>query len=375
MEDLVPLSPIDHLFTGRNAYPISFVFEYGSPLEPEALRRSLAATAEDFPPVRSRLAALGDASWAFQPHPEGYELVVERVEAPDCASIPPELPLVTQVETFPDEPLLRIRLTETAGGSLLGVSFSHAVVDGYSAFLFMTTWARRHRGAAAIVPDHDRACLIPRELPGRVNPLTPEEVRRRTGWEWSGPRAGADPGRERRLIPLPKAMLDQFLRDNDLSIGLGLSYNDVIVAHLYRTAAPDARYLVCPYDFRRLHPELGPGYFGNAVVGVRVPVKPDLSLKELCNRVRGAVRAVDLAYVQDSLLCLEELRRERGRGVAEELAVVHPTQGLLVTNLSRVPIKELDFGAGLPVGMRFLTPIPGTAVILPAPDGFQAQLA
>ena len=192
---------------------------------------------------------------------------------------------------------------------------------------------------------------------------------------FSSAKAPLEPGRERRLIHLPKALLDEIQRENDLSIGLGLSFNDLIAAYVCRTAAPAARYIACPFDFRRIHPELGPGYFGNAVVGVRVPVDPDVPLKELCQRVRDRVRSVDLDYVRDSCLCLEELRRARGREVSEELAVVHPTEGLLVTNLSRIPLKELDFGAGVPTQIRFSTSIPGTAVILPAEDGFQVQLA
>lgn len=374
MEDLIPLSPIDHLFTGRNAYPISFLFEYGGCLDPEQMRRSLAETARDFPPVRGRLTAIDATSWAFSPESEGYSFTANLLSEPLPSSVSPH-PACDQVESLPGEPLLRIRLTATGSGSLLGVSFSHAVVDGYSAFLFLTAWARRHRGDTPIVPDHDRSKLIPRDLPSRTTPVTPDEVRHRTGWEWSGPRTGAEPNRERRLLHFTKAAMDEILRQNDLTLGLGLSFNDLIAAYLCQTEAPQARYLVCPYDFRRIHPQLGPTYFGNAVVGVRVPVEPDLSLKELCSRVRERVRYVDLAKVQDSLLCLEELRRERGLSVTEELAVVHPTEGLLVTNLSRIPLKELDFGGGLPQRIRFLTAIPGTAVILPAEDGFQVQLA
>jgi hypothetical protein len=85
--------------------------------------------------------------------------------------------------------------------------------------------------------------------------------------------------------------------------------------------------------------------------------------------VRRAVDAVDEEAVRRSLLALERLRRAEGLGAMEECHVVHPRQGLLLTNLSRLPVPEVAFDAGPPVAFDILTPGVRGAVALPEPGG------
>lgn len=79
--------------------------------------------------------------------------------------------------------------------------------------------------------------------------------------------------------------------------------------------------------------------------------------------------AVDAGAALRSLASLEALRRSEGLAAMEECHVVHPTQGLLLTNLSRLPVAEVAFDAGAPVAFEILTPGVRGAVALPAPDG------
>jgi hypothetical protein len=53
----------------------------------------------------------------------------------------------------------------------------------------------------------------------------------------------------------------------------------------------------------------------------------------------------------------------------EQCHVVHPRQGLLLTNLSRLPVSEVTFDAGPPVAFEILTPGVRGAVALPEPNG------
>jgi hypothetical protein len=46
----------------------------------------------------------------------------------------------------------------------------------------------------------------------------------------------------------------------------------------------------------------------------------------------------------------------------------------LVTNISRLPVVDLGFGAGAPTGYRILTPAQRAAVILPAAHGFEVRV-
>ena len=77
----IPLSPIDHVFTGVGSYPIEFVFAYGSRLDEERLRASLEAVLEHFPPMRSQLVRIADRAFGFQPGEEGLSLVIAESEA------------------------------------------------------------------------------------------------------------------------------------------------------------------------------------------------------------------------------------------------------------------------------------------------------
>ncbi len=95
---------------------------------------------------------------------------------------------------------------------------------------------------------------------------------------------------------------------------------------------------------------------------------------ELARLVREAVNRISQDAVWRSLKTLERIRQERGLAVLEELHVVPPHNGLLVTNLSRIPLKDLDFGTGQPKDFQALTPAQRGAVILPAEDGVDIRI-
>jgi hypothetical protein len=98
------------------------------------------------------------------------------------------------------------------------------------------------------------------------------------------------------------------------------------------------------------------------------------SLGDLAGRVRKAVGRARQEYVAGSLQTLERLRRQRGLGVMEEIHVVPPRHGLLVTNISRLPMQSLDFGAGTPTAFRALSSSQRGAAILPAEDGVEIRV-
>ena len=160
-----------------------------------------------------------------------------------------------------------------------------------------------------------------------------------------------------------------------------LSHNDTAAAWLWKKylvewAGEDPSldtYVSCPVDFRRIHPAVGPAYFGNAVALATASIPhgelAGAPVGDLATRVRRAVDAIDAEAARRSLVALESLRRAEGLGAMEECHVVHPRQGLLLTNLSRLPVPEVAFDAGPPVAFDILTPGVRGAVALPAPGG------
>ena len=150
--------------------------------------------------------------------------------------------------------------------------------------------------------------------------------------------------------------------------------------HVPQWAAEDERtaYLICPVDLRRVLPGFPPTYFGCAVAMASACIGRDrlvtASPSELARHVRDAVAGVDAARAWESLRTLDRLRRDEGLAAFERLHVVHPRAGLLVTNLSRLPVREIVFDAGPPVAFDILAPVERCAVVLPAEDGLDVRI-
>jgi hypothetical protein len=371
------------VFTGVGAYPIEFVFAYGGRLDPERLRDSLDRTLALFPGVASRLARLPDGGYGLEPAADGCAFEVGSAQA-SFADADPRV-FVDAVETVEDQPLARVRLTHTPDGSVLGVALSHAVVDGFSYFFVLSAWSRVFHGREGPPPRLDRELLAGGEAEaGR--PLDAEAVRRGCGLFLAGRRPALPRDRlrwTRRLFP--RAELSALLAEAQRDCPVRLSYNDVVAAWLWRTHVPHwtaedepTAYLNCPVDLRRVLPGLPPTYFGCAVAMACTSIERDrlatASPADLARRVRDGVAGVDETRARESLRVIERLRREQGLDALERLHVVHPRAGLLVTNLSRLPVREIVFDAGPPVAFDILAPAERCAVVLPAVDGFDVRI-
>lgn len=377
---LIPLSPIDHVFTGRGAYPIEFAFAYAGAIDAVRLEESLRRACGFFPPVSSRFVHLPGDPLAFEPYEGGCTFRV--AESPtDYADTERKTVFLDPVDGREGEPLGRVLLTRTPNGCVLGVSLSHAVADGYSYFYFLSSWARLFRGEPFPPPSHAREALVP-QVDGLASVDAAGEPHDAGGLFRAGPRPEVDRAHLRvdRYV-LSRAELVAMHVEAQASNPVRLSHNDTAAAWLWRKclvewADPDPAldtYLSCPVDFRRLHPAVGPTYFGNAVVLATASIpRGELAaapLGDLATRVRRAVDAVDAEATRRSLLALERLRRVEGLVAMEECHVVHPRQGLLLTNLSRLPVPEIAFDAGPPVAFDILTPGVRGAVALPEPGG------
>lgn len=372
----IPLSPIDHVFTGRGAYPIEFVFAYEGAIDAGRLEASLRKTIDSFPPAGSRFVRLDDSSLAFEPYDGGCVFSISSSPT-EWAATPRKDVFLDPVSGREGEPLARALLTRTPSGCVLGFSLSHAVADGYSYFHFLTSWARLFRGEPILPPTHDRAALA-----AGLGGAESGDAADAAGLFRAGPRPDVDRAhlRVHRHV-LTRAELVSRHAEAQEGNPLRLSHNDTAAAWLWKTRLAEwsgddpslETYLSCPVDFRRLLPAAGPAYFGNAVALAKASIpKGQLAAApfgDLATRVRRAVDAVDAEAARRSLAALETLRRSEGLAAMEECHVVHPTQGLLLTNLSRLPVAEVAFDAGAPVAFEILTPGVRGAVALPAPDG------
>jgi shikimate O-hydroxycinnamoyltransferase len=381
----IPLSPIDHIFTGAGSYPIEFVFAYDGLIDVERLRKSFEATLAYFPPARSKLVRVDDGSYAFEAAEDGARLeVVESIDGFEDTTR--RYSFLDPVESLEGEPLTRVQLTQTPKGSVLGVSMSHAVVDGFSYFYLLSTWARQFHGKRVLAPIHRRSLLLPEQTSDQKR-HTPASILEESGIFWGDRRVTVDRDHmtwDRRVIAKPE--MNALLREAQQQCAVRLSHNDVISALLWKEYSArwnsgdrdTPAYISCPVDFRRVLRSFPPNYFGCAVSLATTSLPRDdlaeASESELALEIRNAVARVNENYIWGALTALEELRKQEGLSVLEENHVIHPSAGLLVTNLSRLPVKEIAFDTGPPVAFDILTPAHRGAVVLPAEDGVDVRV-
>jgi shikimate O-hydroxycinnamoyltransferase len=380
-----PLSPIDYVFTGVGSHPITFAFAYEGTLDPDQLRRSLEGTLAHFPLLSSRLIRIAEDGYAFQPAGDG--LSFEMAQAGEIFVDTGDLDqFVSPVASIEGEPLTRVRLTQTPGGSVLGVSISHALVDGFSYFHVMSSWARIAQGGRILEPAHQREALIP-DLSEPPGPVSPEDVLARCGLFWDERRRDVtDEAFGEEKTHISKAQVKELLREAQAGCDVTLTYNDVITAYMWRKYVPGwaergnnpLTYVTLPFDFRRALRALRRTFFGCALCFATASTDYEnlvrAPLGELALLVHKAVVGAKADYIWGSLETLEGLRRRRGVGVMEEIHVRHPRNGIAVTNISRLPIQALDFGAGIPTGFQAYTEVCRGAGIMPAQDGVEVRV-
>ncbi|UCD39040.1 MAG: hypothetical protein JSW54_06060 [Fidelibacterota bacterium] len=381
----IPLSPVDHIFTGVGSYPIEFIFAYDYCIEAARLQQSLDKTLEHFSPLRSRLIRIADHTYGFQ-STEAALTIDEAHSSSAFVDSQDVSAFLNCVQTIEGEPLARIKLTQTPEGSVLGISISHALADGFSFFHFLSSWARIFQSQPIMSPAHERVLLIP-EVSDRHHNVTTEDVFNRCGLFWDEKRRSTP--RDQITwdkMSLSRAELNHMIAEAQKECGIRLSHNDVITAYLWQNCITawgqgednPSTYIACPVDFRRILDTLPNTYFGSAVCIATAMIDLESlvasSLGELASLVRKAVGQVNSDYVRESLRTLEGLRHQHGLAVLEEIHVMHPRHGLLVTNLTRLPIQELDFGSGIPAKFEIQTAAARGAVILPAPDGVDVRI-
>jgi len=375
------------VFTGRGAYPLEFVFAYGGRIDPDRLAQSLRRTLALFPAAGSRLVRLEDDSYGLEPGDDGCAFEVATSPTTFAGSVARHA-FVAPVETVEGEPLARIRLTHTADGSVLGVSLSHAVVDGFSYFYFLSAWSQVFHGRAVPPPWLDRGVLQPGDPPASSSRgASVESGDRESAGLFFDERRPAIPRDRlrwtRRLFP--RAELSALLAEAQSECPVRLSHNDVVAAWLWRTHVPEwadprepLAFLSCPVDLRRTLPGFPPTYFGCAVALANATIErerlTEATPADLARRVRDAVAGVDEAASRRALAVIDRLRRQQGLAALERLHVVHPRAGLLVTNLSRLPVREIVFDAGPPVAYDILAPAERCAVVLPAEGGLDVRV-
>jgi len=378
----MPLSPVDYIFTGVGSQPITFAFSYQNRIDPNVLLKSLDEALNHFPILRSRLNKISENDYEFQIREDGliYDVVESDLAFEESKKI---IQYISPVSSIEGKPLTNIKLTQTPKGSILAVSISHALVDGFSYFHFLSSWARIGRGDPIIEPYLDRSIFL-KNSDYSTKTITPENIYTDCGLFYGGRRRKLQTGPiNEEHIFIAAETIRSCIDDVKQKHNVSLTENDVITAHLWKKYIPEwnkendnpKTYVTCPFDFRRIMTDFPKNYFGCALCFATASIDFKELLKasigDLAILIRNSVSKIKNDYILNYLNTLEGHRQQRGLAAMEEIHLRHPHQGLIVTNLTRLPVRDIDFGFGAPVDFLAYAEVLASAAILPAEKGVE----
>lgn len=381
-----PLSPVDYVFTGRASQPITFAFFFRQKLDHTALTRSLSEVVKSFPLLLCQLRRTSETE--FQYVESSGELPVEVRYS--SATFNPDDDIrqyIDPVNTQEDEPLSKVVITHPRSGTVLALSISHAVVDGFSYFHFLSSWARTHRGERILQPNNSRKELLSLLQAERYS-VTPEDLYSKCGLFYDIPRTPRilDTNLIERVF-LSRDTIKSYIDEGREQYGTTFSENDVITAYLWKKYIPlwntenanSPTYATCPFDFRRIIPGFPKTYFGCALAFATAELSwrelNDLSISGVAKIIKSKIASMNTDSITNSLRTLESFRQRHTLSSMEQIHLRHPTRGLIVTNLTKLPVTEIDFGLGNPGTFLAYAEIDRSAAILPSADGVEILVA
>jgi len=378
----MPLSPVDYIFTGVGSQPITFAFSYQNRMDPDVLQKSLTETLDYFPILRSQLNKISENDYEFQITEEGliFNVVESNQAFEESSGITQYISPVSSIE---GKPLTKITLTQTPKGSVLAVSIAHALADGFSYFHFLSSWARIGRGDPIIDPFLDRS-IFSKNSAHRGKIITSDSIYTDCGLFYGDKRPELQTGRiHEEHILISAETISSCIEDVKQKHDISLTENDVITAKLWKKYIPrwnkeddnPKTYVTCPFDFRRIMTDFPKNYFGCALCFATASLDfkelLEASIGDLAILIRNSVSKIKNDYILNYLKTLEAFREQHGLAAMEEVHLRHPLHGLIVTNLTRLPVRDIDFGYDAPVNFSAYAEVLASAALLPAEQGVE----
>jgi hypothetical protein len=133
--------------------------------------------------------------------------------------------------------------------------------------------------------------------------------------------------------------------------------------------------LTIPIDVRRQIKEYGPKFFGNGLLFRQATFKTKDVLQSDINKLAIEIRKYMPEVTKENYVAyLNTIEAHIGMKQTDKLRPYNPETGCLVTNLTKMPINKLDFGAGNPDFIFPLTVAKNSAAILADKDNYILRL-
>ncbi|MBF0225311.1 MAG: hypothetical protein HQK76_07630 [Desulfobacterales bacterium] len=394
----IPLTSLD-CFENR------FVFEtavfYKPTLDPEKLEASLIKTLKAFPIVSGRIKSGPKNKLSINCCDAGVKFTVasckEKMEkfGPDNnakADLDYFLEKIeSQTLVDKDTPIASFKITQmNGGGTVLGLSMAHGIVDYLSFGYFTMFWALETKGLSIPGPVLDRTLFEKNmdfdidedELEDEVlgykylKPLEIPEILK--NYEtYKNQIVG-------HVVSFSRTELNNIKNDasQGLPEGVWVSTNDAFCAYiwqfssLFRNLDPNSKSkLLLISDIRsKMIPALPLNYFGNAVSNIisemSVEELQKSPLSKVAYTVRKNVKAINHASIE------KEIKWLRSRVIQGRMQQVITSMNLYKNDLFMSSViagagyKEVDFGAGPPLWVTIPNiPVPWVVQLTPSSKG------
>lgn len=371
-----PARPSDQKYCDLTTFDLSFVtFHYNqkiilypSPAQGfasavESLKKSLSEALVHFYPLAGRLCLDDDGILKVHCDNAGVDFieassdVVGVATLMDCDSSSEVMQqLVPYVDNLNVDgfflPLVGVQVTKLRDGVAVGIAVNHLIVDGYSTWHFIRSWADLCRGSSVIYlpPSHDRAMARNIKVKLNLNPPNGDSNAKGNKTE-KRPLKG-------KTFHFSKEMMEEIKsRANKNREGKPLSSFQSLGAHLWqavtkaRKLAPeDIALFVVLMDCRaKVSPPLPKSYFGNAIQNIKVVTSVGHLLS---NDLSFAANMLQQVIDSHGANAIKQKNQEWERN-PKLYGFSDPVRNCVVVGSSpRFEVYENDFGWGKPVRVK-----------------------
>jgi len=355
-----PIQPVTGFDIGYPAGGAGLALIYKEVLNREQLIAGLQKALDRAPYFAGRVAGLESNQPLVVPNDEGalFSYVHYRERMPRYGI---DRPLKPQIHDFVPHidssgfdrhtPLLQIKLSTFLHGSILGIAVSHIFCDGIATLDFLNGWAAYARNAiAAAPPAWQRHTFKP--LAGDSNksylPATMIELKQPLQF-YAGPVAC-------EVFHLPAALLERLHKNYGAA---DASHANIVTAYIFLTIAhcrldvDEFCSLTLVYNVRKIL-GLAPDYLGNAVAlrclqwtCKQIIELGGAALARALQPLYPAISADDLWREQRFLE--QKMTEGPTAQFLPEASYRMLTGGVLINNVAKFPLYDLDFGSGRPI--------------------------
>jgi hypothetical protein len=360
-------------FFANGSYPIEFLFFYPNRINTRKLRRALKKISKQFWPAFSVYANGSIIEKSYHESDCYDESTIDEIFDTSLdhniiynnfrSIIPEKIPR-----------LFYLKVIHYNNGTVIIPKLNHLVGDGYSYFYLLTV--------LAAITNRIGIPIIPTIIKSIFQPKIRSKIR--NDFLFTAKPHDAiyfDDKLEYQVLELDKKEIRNQASILSEKSGFRISSNDILSAQVVKfivennTTLSDDFRLMIPIDVRRGVPKLGKRFFGNGLIMYSIPFNPEttkqMSIEDIAITIRKTFPDVNLQNYESYLKKIEGWIES---GQLELLRPYNPDTECLVTNLSRMPIKKLDFGTGPPTLVEPLTRGRSGAAVLAKDDKFVLKL-